>query len=148
MSLLSSSVPYDPATAVTKSTTALLAMTAVDTANLRRVFTAPPSGVVECRIYGTLVGSAGVFPDILLGVLEGSTVKARVVPCGNVIPGSNRCAFTAMFNVTGLAAGSHTFDLAYSVEVAVASTGIMYGGPNDTTTNNAWGQIGFEVWAT
>jgi hypothetical protein len=53
----------------------------------------------------------------------------------------------ALFVVSGLAAGSHTFDAAYSVETAVASTGLKYGGPNDTTSDNAFGGFAFEIWS-
>jgi hypothetical protein len=33
------------------------------------------------------------------------------------------------------------------VETVVASTGLKYGGPNNTTTNDAFGGFAFEVWA-
>jgi hypothetical protein len=43
-------VAYDPAAAVTKATSAALAMTAFDTTNLRVTFTAPANGKVLVRI--------------------------------------------------------------------------------------------------
>jgi hypothetical protein len=141
---------YDPAAAVSKSTTADLAMTAIDTTNLRLAFTAPPSGKVLVRLSGTLHGAA-TFPQILLGVLQSSTVIGRVSPEGK--PNGNLAAttfltVTGLFVVTGLTPGStYTWDAAYGVETPVASTGLKYGGPNNTTTNNAFGGFAFEVWA-
>lgn len=47
----------------------------------------------------------------------------------------------------GLTAGaSLTWDAAYAVETVVAATGWKYGGPNDTTVNNAFGGLQFEIW--
>ena len=141
---------YDPSTAVSKATTALLAMTALDTTNLRLTFTAPASGKVLVRLAGTLHG-ATTFPQILLGVLEGATVKGRVAPTGHA--NGNLAATTflkveGLFLVTGLSAGtSYTWDAAYGVETVVASTGLKYGGPNNTTADDAFGGFAFEVWS-
>lgn len=149
MALLAGTL-YDPSTAVSKATTALLAMTAIDTTNLRLTFTAPASGKVLVRLAGTLHG-ATTFPQILLGVLEGATVKGRVAPTGNV--NGNLAATTfltveGLFLVTGLSAGtSYTWDAAYGVETVVASTGLKYGGPNNTTADDAFGGFAFEVWS-
>jgi hypothetical protein len=149
MALLAGTL-YDPAAAVSKATTANLALTAIDTTNLRLAFTAPASGRVLVRLQGTLHG-ATTFPQIMLGVLEGSTVKGRVTPAGLV--NGNLAATTfltveGLFVVTGLTAGaSLTWDAAYGVETAVASTGLKYGGPNNTTSNDAFGGFAFEVWA-
>lgn len=149
MTLLAGTL-YDPSTAVSKATTAALAMTAIDTTNLRLTFTAPASGKVLVRLQGTLHGAA-TFPQIQLGVLEGSTVKGRVTPAGWV--NGNLAATTfltveGLFLVTGLSAGtSYTWDAAYGVETLVASTGLKYGGPNNATANDAWGGFAFEVWA-
>lgn len=141
-------VNYDPGTAVTKATSSLLAMTAFDTTNARITFTAPANGKVLVRIRCNLSG-ATTFPTILLGVLEGSTVVARHCPVGGVLgtaaTSTNVCQ-EANFTVTGISAGSHTWDAAYAVQVLLASTNIHYGGPNDTTTNNAWGGLVFEIW--
>jgi hypothetical protein len=53
-------VAYDPGSEVTKVTTSALAMTALDTTNLRLTFTAPPSGRVWCAS-GSLWTSAPAF---------------------------------------------------------------------------------------
>ena len=140
---------YDPAVAVTKATTAALAMTALDTTNLRITFTVPNSGRVLVRICCTVHG-ATTFPSILLGVMEGATVIARVSPIGglkNTAVATAHATQEASFVVEGLTPGqSKTWDAAYGVETAVASTGIKYGGPNNTTANDAFGAICFEVW--
>jgi hypothetical protein len=140
---------YDPAVAVTKATTALLAMTALDTTNLRITFNVPASGRVLVRIQ-TLVHGATTFPTILLGVLEGSTVIARVSPIGGLkttAVATAQVTQEATFVVGDLTpAASKTWDAAYGVEILLASTGIKYGGPNDATTNNAFGAFIFEIW--
>ncbi len=140
---------YDPEVAVTKATSALLAMTALDTTNLRITFTVPASGRVLVRLQGTVHG-ATTFPAILLGVLEGSTVIKRVSPIGGLKSTAVATAQStqeATFVIEGLTpAAGKTWDAAYGVEVVVAATGIKYGGPNDTTTNNAFGAFIFEIW--
>ncbi len=142
-------VVYDPAVAVTKSTAALLAMTALDTTNLRIVFTVPSSGRVLVRLQCTVHG-ATTFPTILLGVLEGSTVIARVSPIGGLkstAVATAQVTQEASFVIQGLTSGaSKTWDAAYGVETLIAATGIKYGGPNNTTTNDAFGAFLFEVW--
>lgn len=146
MNLLAASL-YDPAVAVTKATSALLAMTAVDTTNLRNTFTVPPGGRVRVRLACTLHG-ATTFPAVLLGVLSGATVVARVAPVqtfANLATAFATCV--AEFVVAGLTpAASLTWDAAYGVETLVAATGIKYGGPNDATADNAFGAFGFEIW--
>jgi hypothetical protein len=140
---------YDPAVAVNKATTALLAMTALDTTNLRINFTVPASGRVLVRLQGVIHG-ATTFPTILLGVMQGSTVIARVSPIGGLkttAVATAQVTQEASFVVEGLTPGaSLTWDAAYGVEVLLASTGLKYGGPNDTTTNNAFGAFIFEIW--
>lgn len=139
---------YDPATAVTKSTAALLAMTALDTTNLRITFTVPASGRVLVRLAAVLHGAA-TFPQILLGVLEGSTVRGRSAP---MLGGGNLAATTLMkvesvVVIAGLTPSANlTWDAAYGVETLVASTGIKYGGPNNATANDAFGGFSFEIW--
>ena len=140
-------VNYDPAGAVSKATSSLLAMTAFDTTNLRITFTAPASGKVLVRLHCNVSG-ATTFPSILLGVLEGSTVVLRASPTGGL---KTTALATARVDqeITGVVAvsgGSHSFDAAYGVEVVIASTNIKYGGPNNTTIDDAWGAIQFEVW--
>lgn len=140
---------YDPAVAVNKVTTAAIALTALDTVNLRLTFTVPASGKVLVRLAGVLHG-ATTAPQIVLGVLEGATVKGR---CAPMLGGGNMAATTlivaeAVFLVVGLTpAASLTWDAAYGVETLVASTGLKYGGPNDTTANNNFGGFAFEIWA-
>ena len=149
MTLLAGTL-YDPAGAVTESTTAALAMTALDTTNLRLSFTVPASGRVLVRLQGALHG-ATTFPQILLGVLEGATVKGRIAPAGlkqGTDLATTFLVVEGLFVVTGLTAGaSLTWDAAYGVETAVASTGLKYGGPNNTTANDAFGGFAFEVWS-
>lgn len=142
-------VAYDPAGAVSKSTATLLAMTAFDTTNARITFNAPQSGRVLIRIRCVIHG-ATTFPQILLGVLDGATVKGRVAPIGS-LPGTalatTLLAVEGLFTVGGLTpSSSYTYDAAYGVETVVASTNIKYGGPDDTTANNAFGALVFEVW--
>lgn len=141
---------YDPAVAVTKSTAALLAMTALDTANLRNTFTVPASGIVMVRLRGVVHG-ATTYPQILLGVLEGATVRGRLAPAGEVqgnLAATTMMAVEALFPVTGLTPGaSLTWDAAYGVETIVTSTGIKYGGPNNATTNDAFGAFVFECYS-
>jgi hypothetical protein len=140
---------YDPAEAVSKSCEALLAMTALDTTNLRVAFKAPTSGNVQVRLKGQTHG-ATTAPRILLGVLEGATVKGRGAALGSFTGGlaaTTQLAQEATFLVTGLEAGKeYTWDAAYGVEVVLASTGLKYGGPNDTVGNDAFGAFTFEVW--
>jgi hypothetical protein len=124
-------------------------MTAIDTTNLRSTFTVPASGRVLVRLQGTLHG-ATTFPQILLGVLEGATVRGRVAPAGMINGTALATTFLTVegqFMVTGLTPGaSLTWDAAYGVETLVASTGLKYGGPNNTTANDAFGAFLFEVW--
>lgn len=148
MSLLAAA-NYDPATAVTKSTAAVQAMTALDTTNLRVQVTPPASGMVLVRLRGVIHGSATT-PQIFLGVLDGATVVRRMVPTLSLYNGNSATALNsaeAVFVVTGLnSATTYTWDAAYGVETAVTSSAIKYGGPNDAVGNNAFGPFVFEVW--
>lgn len=148
MNLLNAAL-YDPGTAVTnKATTSALAMTAFDTTNLRLTVTAPPSGrlwiVIICTIHG-----ATTCPQIILGCLEGSTVRGRVTP---EITVSNLAATSlyrarAEYALVGLTPGqSYVLDAAYGVETVVALTNIKYGGPNNTSANDNFGAFQFEIW--
>lgn len=148
MALLAGTL-YDPAAAVTKNTTAALAMTALDTTNLRLTFTVPANGIVAVRLFGVMHG-ATTFPQILLGVLEGATVRGRVAPtatmCGTALA-TTFVAIEAVYLVTGLTpAATPNWDAAYGVETLVAATGIKYGGGNNTTANEAFGGFGFEIY--
>jgi hypothetical protein len=145
---LLNAVLYDPAVAVTKATTAAQAMTALDTTNLRLAFTIPAHGKVRVRMAGVIHG-ATTFPSILLGVMNGSTVVGRVIPkqyLGNTAVATAMVKVEADFIVAGLTPGAVNWDAAYGVETLVAATGIKYGGPNNTTANDAFGGFSFEVW--
>lgn len=139
---------YDPAAAVSKATSALLAMTALDTTNLRLAITVPAHGMVRFRLRGTVVG-ATTFPTLLLGVLNGATVLGRVAPVlfpGTANAATQQATADAEFTVTGLAPGAMNVDAAYAVQVVVAATNIKYGGPNTNAGVNAWGAFTFEAW--
>lgn len=139
---------YDPAGAVSKATSALLAMTAFDTTNLRLAITVPAHGMVRFRIRVTITG-ATTLPTILPGVLNGATVVGRQSPV--LFPGTANAATQSVtadveFTATGLTPGAMNVDAAYGVEVVVAATNIKYGGPNNTTGADAWGGALFEAW--
>lgn len=141
---------YDPAAAVTKSMASLLAMTAMDTTNLRLTFTVPANGSVLVRLRGVIHGSSSL-PQYFFGILEGASIKARVAPVMGVkdftVNATDQITSEALFTVSGLTPGaSLTWDAAYAVDINVASTGIKYGGPNNTTTNDAFGGFAFEIW--
>jgi hypothetical protein len=139
---------YDPPTAVTAATTGNLAMTALDTSNLRATFNGPASGWVLVRLQCTVHG-ATTFPAILLGVLQGSSVIRRVAPIGGIkatAVATTMVTQEATFVYAVTPTTAYTWDAAYGCETGIASTAIKYGGPNDTTTNNAFGGFCFEVW--
>jgi hypothetical protein len=140
---------YDPSSAVQKSLTGRLAMTAFDTTNLRLTFTAPANGIVMVRIRCTVDG-ATTFPSILLGILQSATVIARQAPvgaiCGTAVA-TTQVVQEALFTISGLTPGSeYTWDAAYGVELLLSGATINYGGPNNTTGDNAWGGLQFEIW--
>ena len=141
-------VLYDPSTAVTKGTAAS-AMAAFDTTNARITFTVPASGRVLVRIV-CVVHGATTFSTILLGVLEGSTVKGRVSPIGGLkttAVATGMVTQEATFVVPGLTpSASLTWDAAFGIETFVTSSLIKYGGPNNTTANDAFGALQFEIW--
>lgn len=139
---------YDPSAAASKSTASLLGMTAIDTTNLRLTVTVPAHGFLWCRLRCALEG-ATTFPQILLGLLNGATVVARLTPSATVdgtALATTRAGIVAEFAIPGLTPGAITLDAAYGVEIGVASTNIKYGGPNNTTTDDAWGAFVFEIW--
>lgn len=146
--MLLAAAHYDPSTAVSKATSSLLAMTAIDTTNLRLTFTVPESGRALVRLAGALHG-ATTLPQILLGVLEGATVKGRATPllAGGNLAATSQVKAEAVFVVSGLTPGAQlTWDAAYGVETVVASTGLKYGGPNNATADDAFGGFTFEIW--
>ena len=142
---------YDPGTAVTKACSSLLAMTAIDTTNLRLTFTVPANGAVLVRLRGMLAGN-GTHPEVLLGILESSTVVARQIPLRGrsaTAVSAARVGIESTFVVSGLTPGaSLTWDAAYGVEDVDTAACIKYGGPNNATTNDAWGGFEFSIWDT
>lgn len=148
MALLAGTL-YDPGTAVTnKALTANIAMAPIDTSNLRHTFVGPPNGYVGVKIRVPVHGSS-TLPHILLGILEGSTVKLRMVPQGHFKSGtsaSQRVSFEIKAVVPVTPGTSYTWDAAYGVENSTPSSNIKYGGPNNTTTNDAYGGVAFEIW--
>jgi hypothetical protein len=139
---------YDPAVAVVKNTTAALAMTALDTVNLRLAVTVPAHGMLRIRLMSVIHGAA-TYPSILLGAMNGATVIGRVAPVqslGNTAVATALVNVEADFIVTGLAPGAMNVDAAYGVETLVAATGLKYGGPNNAVANDAFGAFVFEIW--
>jgi hypothetical protein len=140
-------INYDPAVAVTKGAAASV-LAAFDTVNARVTFNAPTSGKVFVRL-GCAIHGAATLSQFLLGVLDGATVRGRSAP---MIGGGNIAATSIIkaevgFVVTGLTAGqAYTWDAAWACETFVAGSLLKYGGPNDTTVNNAFGGLAFEVW--
>jgi len=141
-------VLYDPSTAVTKGTAAS-AMAAFDTTNARITFTVPASGRVLVRIV-CVVHGATTFSSILLGVLNGASVVAKVCPIGGLKSTAVATAMVtqeATFVVPGLTpAASLTWDAAWGIETFVNNSLIKYGGPDSATANNAFGALQFEIW--
>jgi hypothetical protein len=142
---------YDPTSAVTAFTTSTtgVAIVAFDTTNLRATFTVPPSGYVRVRMSAQLHG-ATTFPTILYAVMSGSGIVARQQPMqslGNTAVATAQVKAESDFIVAGLVAGeAKTWDAGYGIEVGVTATGVKYGGPNNTTANDAFGGFAFEVW--
>jgi hypothetical protein len=142
-------VAYDPGSAVAKSCATRIAMTAFDTTNARITFVAQTTRVlwrVRCNLSG-----ATTFPQVLLGVMDGATVMGRACPITGIPAtalATTNVPMEASGVITGLTRGTtYNYDAAYGVEVLLAATNINYGGPNDTTANNAWGALQFEIWA-
>lgn len=139
---------YDPAVAVTKGTAAS-AMAAFDTTNARITFTVPARGRVLVRVC-CVVHGATTFSAFLLGVMNGATVVGRVSPIGGLKSTAIATAMVtqeATFVVSGLTpSASLTWDAAWGCETFVTASLLKYGGPNDTTANNAFGALQFEVW--
>jgi len=134
-------VNYDPAGAVTKATTSLLAMTAFDTTNLRIAFTVPSHGKVTVKISVVHHGSTTI-AQVLLGVLEGSTVRGRMHGNINILQtavATSMVRLDVCYTLSGLTPGSVNWDAAYGVEIVASANGALkYGGPNNTTTHDAF----------
>jgi hypothetical protein len=128
-------------------------MTALDTTNLRLTFTAPSSGNVYVRLRGVMSGTTTNGATVNWGVLDGATVRYRArgvggyASCGGSLIATDRQPYEATGLVTGLTPGtSYTWDAAYTVEIVGTSAVVEYGGPDDTTQDNAWGGFSFDVW--
>lgn len=144
---------YDPTTAVSKSLATVIAMTALDTTNLRLGITIPTHGKVFVRMrccVTYVTTTATLMPSILLGVMDGATVRGRVKPhfakSANPASSINSASCVAEFVLTGLTPGAMSLDAAYGVEELATSSNIKYGGPNNTTSDDAWGAFSFEAW--
>lgn len=145
---------YDPAIAETKLTSAALAMTALDTTNLRIAFTTTASGAGSTRalvrVRGIVQGATTV-PAGYFGVLDGSTIRMRQAwwtstPSG-VAATTDLYPVEACAVISGLTASTaYTWDAAYGVETVVAATALKYGGPNLAAAGDSFGGITFEVW--
>jgi hypothetical protein len=87
-----------------------------------------------------------------LGVLDGSTIMMREAAwtssANNGAPAATDLNPLEAFGViSGLTpSGSYTWDAAWGVEQAFASTAIKCGGPNNTTGNDAFGGFSYEIW--
>src|SRR6185369_10208504 len=139
---------YDPSSSATKACTANIAMTAFDTTNLRQTVTVPAHGMVRVKMMCAIEGAA-TYPQILLGVMVGASVKGRVSPqitINGTALATTRGVAMAEFTITGLTPGSTVFDAAYGVEFLVASSNIRYCGPDNSTASDAWGAFVFEIW--
>ncbi len=145
---------YDPSTVANMTVGTASVMTALDTSNLRLTFTAPTGGNVLVRqrgvVHATTAANGGAQ---LFGVLEGSTVRARQRPliaqsnAGNSPATTDQNVILAKTIVTGLTPGnSYTWDAAMGVEAVAASGLLSWGGPNNSTTDDAYGGYSFEVW--
>lgn len=141
---------YDPTGgAVSKATTSLLAMTAIDTTNLRNAVTVPAHGMLHIRMSCIHHGSTTTAQGFL-GCLDGSTLRGRCAPTSNLLGtaiATTQIKWEVAYTLTGLTPGAMNLDAAYGVEIVSSAGGALkYGGPNDTTTNNGFGGFNFEVW--
>lgn len=145
---------YDPGTVANTSVATATAMTALDTTNLRLTFTAPTSGNVLVRqrgvVHATTAANGG---GQLFGILEGATVRARQRPqitqsnTGNSPGATDQNVVLSKTLVTGLTAGSaYTWDAAMSVELVAASGVLSWGGPNNSSQDDAYGGYSYEIW--
>jgi hypothetical protein len=140
-------VNYDPAVAVTKGAAASV-IAAFDTTNLRLTFAAPSSGKVYVRM-GCVIHGAATLSQFLFGVLDGATVRGRATPmlAGGNLAATSLIKAEAGFLITGLTPGTnYTFDAAWGCETFVTGSLLKYGGPNNTTANDAFGGFQFEIW--
>lgn len=144
---------YDPAIAQTKATTALRAMTALDTTFLRMTFTTAASGPGSTSVWyrlRTQFHGSTTDGSHLLGVMDGATVRARRSPV-KAAPQTGASSSCLACEATGVIKGltpstTYTFDAASGVQVVSGGGGFKQGGPDNATTNDAFGATGFEIW--
>ncbi len=111
-------------------------LTAMDTTNARVTFTAPASGNVLVSI--SILISIPASGDTYIGLLESSTtVGSNYAMATNAAAQAPAFRFSGQFYITGISAGSHSYDLAHRV---TANSTVSYTGPN-------YGQLIMEVWA-
>lgn len=138
---------YDPSSSVAVGSAASV-LAIFDTTNARLSVTVPSHGMVRVRIAVTIHGAA-TYSQITLGVLEGATVRGRVVP---VVSQNGTALATTMLRavaeycITGLSPGTVNWDAAWGIEQFVSSSQIKYGGANNTVANDGFGALQFEVW--
>lgn len=147
---LLAALAYDPATAATAAANATKVMTAFDTTNARLTFTAPASGNVMVRVGVDVYGSFNP-PSVMLGVLDGSTVIAKIgAMTAWSVNGQTHNPLEVTFVVTGLTGGnSYTWDAAYGIDRGQSSANLKWGGTTGTPASGeqVYGPLRFEVWA-
>lgn len=146
-------VLYDPATVQLKGSGFRQVMTIFDLSQATITFTVPSNGRVRVRIQVAQQGGSAP-AHVLLGVIDQATdlVKGRVTPKGHIRRGVGDenvvATLEADFVVSGLTpAASLTWRAAYGFETSVTGSQLKYGGPDDTTVNNAFGGLAFEIWS-
>jgi hypothetical protein len=92
---------------------------------------------------------ATTIAQLFLGCLEGTTLRGRAAPSPMILGTAIAAALVKLevsFTITGLTPGAVNWDAAYGVETVANAGGIKYGGPNNTSGNDAFGGFNFEVW--
>lgn len=113
--------------------------TAVDTTNLRATFTAPASGNVLVRL-SAFIYMTNFADNMYWGLLEGATgVGGTVAACfeQSAVNTQSSVYVAAAFYVTGISAGSHSYDWSAAVN---AGSHYLY-------ANTTEGHATMEVWA-
>jgi hypothetical protein len=144
---------YDPSTAGALTLTADTAMADCDATNLALTITAPASQNIWWRARVVYTGASSTVGSCLLGIREGSSLVGgtRQGPRRSIAESmlaSSATVLEASGFITGISAGSHTYKLAAGTQLAASAGGALkWGGPNNTTANDAWGGALFEIWA-
>jgi hypothetical protein len=144
---------YDPSTAASVSAAVSTVMAALDTTNLRLAFTAPSSGNVYVRLRGVVSATSSNGECVLWGILDGATIRFRMRGVGGITSNggsqlvTDRRVYESVGLVSGLTPGtSYTWDAAFFADQAAVSAVVEYGGPNNTTQDDAWGGFSFDIW--